>query len=832
MKKNILLILASLLLLTSSGIKATSLTTISENYVYTSGIVHQEDSNEESAHYYNETTTIQEDLQRASNLPSSYSLLAQDLLPSIRNQGNYGTCWAFAAVGSVESYLIKKNKATTAIDLSELQLAYFTYNSLGISDPLGLISDDGLLIDSDYIDEIGSILHFGGTGTYVNTATASGIGLISETKLPYYYADNIAEGAAPLDSLCYEEDDYLVDNILWLETSQPSTIKNQIMENGALYVSYHGPIDQVERDAYYNSTYYSYYVNLQTLGQINTGLNPVDYYGISSNHAVLIVGWNDNFPKENFNRTAPGNGAWLIRNSWGPDDGDQGYFWLSYYDVSLDRYAYKFMGNEYVESTGIYQYDGGGKFGFVNNGTNSFTAGNIYYNNDTHDRLLNSVGFYTLNENATYTIYVYSNVSDDDPTDGTLECTQTGTMANCGYHRVNLNAPVEIESGDNFSIVVKLYKSNEYAQFCVDINETNTATLHYTVESYNSIVDDLSFYKYDSYNWESLTTTNQVARIKGYTTYIPEINFEDTTFTIGVGETNSNPYQMRYYPQDTTLNFSSSNSSVASVDNKGNITAHKTGTATITATIPGTSIESLYVVNVIIPLVSFNVNVTSINVEVGQVYDLSTLQFTYTPSNTTVDKTATYEVAASDIASISGSNLTALKVGTTTLAIYIAGKTKTVQINVLEPNGLNAEIIALSANKNELTVNNTDYIIAIKNFNQSFSSLVTNTNLVNVTYTHQDANKQEVTTDLLKTGDYIVITKGAFSYSYQISVLGDVNGDGKISSLDYVAIKNQIMNQGNINGIAYQIAANVNEDTKISSLDYVAIKNYIMSRGN
>lgn len=40
------------------------------------------------------------------------------------------------------------------------------------------------------------------------------------------------------------------------------------------------------------------------------------------NHAVLVVGWDDDM--------CNGEGAWRVKNSWGPWWGDNGYFWIQY----------------------------------------------------------------------------------------------------------------------------------------------------------------------------------------------------------------------------------------------------------------------------------------------------------------------------------------------------------------------------------------------------------------------------------------------------------------------------------------------------------------------
>lgn len=66
---------------------------------------------------------------------------------------------------------------------------------------------------------------------------------------------------------------------------------------------------------------------------------------------------------------------------------------------------------------------------------------------------------------------------------------------------------------------------------------------------------------------------------------------------------------------------------------------------------------------------------------------------------------------------------------------------------------------------------------------------------------------------------------------YTNIVRGDINGDGMISSLDYVKVKSHIMNTKQITGDALKKAADANQDGKISSLDYVRIKNVIMNGG-
>lgn len=81
--------------------------------------------------------------------------------------------------------------------------------------------------------------------------------------------------------------------------------------------------------------------------------------------------------------------------------------------------------------------------------------------------------------------------------------------------------------------------------------------------------------------------------------------------------------------------------------------------------------------------------------------------------------------------------------------------------------------------------------------------------------------------ETLGTGDIVTISANGETKNYRIVINGDVNGDGKISAVDYVKIKNVIMSGNNLNG-SYSLAADVNNDGKISAVDYVNVKNYIM----
>ena len=120
-----------------------------------------------------------------------------------------------------------------------------------------------------------------------------------------------------------------------------------------------------------------------------------------------------------------------------------------------------------------------------------------------------------------------------------------------------------------------------------------------------------------------------------------------------------------------------------------------------------------------------------------------------------------------------------------------------------------------------------DYINVIKTLQERIKFLATSH-----VWKHLDSSKKEITDETFKTGNYIRLNiDNAKYFDYQLVILGDANGDGEISALDYVKIKNHIMGDKVITEPIYLISADINEDDEISALDYVRIKNYIMNGG-
>ncbi len=128
-------------------------------------------------------------------------------------------------------------------------------------------------------------------------------------------------------------------------------LKNAVLNYGAVYVSMRWDGPQYSSSAYWNDATHAYYYN-------GSG---------DSDHAVAIVGWDDNYPRTNFATTPPGDGAFIVRNSWGSAWGDAGYFYISYYDnILASGVSYSFLNAEPTTNFGrIYQYDPLGWIAFM-----------------------------------------------------------------------------------------------------------------------------------------------------------------------------------------------------------------------------------------------------------------------------------------------------------------------------------------------------------------------------------------------------------------------------------------------------------------------------------
>ncbi|MCQ2462233.1 MAG: lectin like domain-containing protein [Clostridia bacterium] len=502
---------------------------------------------------------------RAAQVPSSYDLRDYNRVTSVKDQGNYGSCWAFAAAAAGESSLLTENPGKYAnIDLSELHMLYFSFKKT--SDPLGGTQGDGVVIPANE-----NFLDIGNNFYGATFLLAKWVGAASESTLSYKLASpglNVSMSKAFTDAVHLE-------NAEWISMKDTAYIKSTIMKKGALSTSYY-----CNDDKYLNEDTCAYYCNRAYEG----------------NHAVTIIGWDDNYSKNNFGGAAgtvipSANGAWLVKASYGTDYGDKGYIWISYKDASLlksEAVYYDYAGADNYEHN--YQYDGGQNFGYyeVKSGcgymANNFTAVN--------DEILKAVSFYTVDTDTMYDITVFTDIpSSGVPVLGTAEpqSTVSGAFAAAGYHTVKLPSAVTLDKGSRFSVVIRLRNSGKTTKMMIDSTANMGSGIANVTKSaaQQSVISENGTQWLDLYSSSAFVKSGTNFRIKAFTDdgYINTSSaaFKSKTVTMSPGKTEK--LNITFTPSNATGRFTwtSSDPSVAKVSSAGKVTAVSCGSCKITA---------------------------------------------------------------------------------------------------------------------------------------------------------------------------------------------------------------------------------------------------------
>ena len=325
--------------------------------------------------------------------PEKYDLRIHGRVTRVGLQDHYGTCWIFAAVGSLESCLLPGSR----LDLSENHMADFQ----------------------------GSRLRFEGRApSAISTAyVARWEGPVLERDDPYPRPGRSREGLAAVRH---------VQEVLFLPPhSDPranDAVKWAVMRYGAV-------------DA--------------TMAYEQSGFNAATsaYYsrGTDLDHHVCVVGWDDAYPAGRFLRRPPGPGAFLIKNSWGTGYGQGGYFWVSYYDRSFGTTLTVFSGVEGAAGhDAIYQHDALGWSRSI--GFDSTTAWFAARYTSGGDGTVTAASFYTAKPGATYEVRVAPSLAEI----AAAPVAGAGTIEVGGYHTVPVTTSPAVTTGADFVVAVRL----------------------------------------------------------------------------------------------------------------------------------------------------------------------------------------------------------------------------------------------------------------------------------------------------------------------------------------------------------------------------------------
>ena len=359
-------------------------------------------------------------------IPSKYDSREYGYVTGIRDQNPYGTCWSFSTMAALEGSALRQGLASN-IDLSEYHL--LNYNYQYVVDPLGGTEGDDIIFHGTMAD----FLNHGGNVIVNYHALANWMGATVDTGYvtdPSYVMPKTVESAYLNDILHLEE-------VGIMNKNDTIAIKQAIMDYGVITGSYY------HHDYYMNYDTGAYYMNDTT----------------DSNHAIAIIGWDDNYSKDNFLDKPSRDGAWLVKNSWGTWFGNDGYFWISYEDTSLQETMCYLVAGPADKYDHNYQYDGSYYLGRIGS-SNLIKGANVFQVPATaQTEVLKAISFELYSGNGDYEVQIYLNPTNEaDPTSGEalLNTPVKGSVQFAGFYTVEMPEEIVLKPGDTFAVVVAL----------------------------------------------------------------------------------------------------------------------------------------------------------------------------------------------------------------------------------------------------------------------------------------------------------------------------------------------------------------------------------------
>lgn len=368
-----------------------------------------------------------------------------NLYSDSRQQGSYNTCWAFSSLACAEAAYNKsrgvfgREAYDADTDYSEAYFAKLIYcKSADYNDPLKkMYGATNKLIVSDTGNEVAlqQRISIGASLMITQDALAIGMGPAKEEKYPY---SEILSGGMP-EGNTFESEAVFEEGFM-VPTYDHDMVKKMVIKYGGAAVGYYN------NNSAYNAADDEYYYNFR-------------YKNI--NHAVVIVGWDDNCPKENFLNQPSQDGAWLVRNS---QSARYSYFWMSYdtLDYYKDNAATPSNVNGYVynirQKAGIerlYEYDSS----LINYNMNVRKAAVIFDTapvGENETEYINGVTFKAYGKGVHVTAALYKNVDRDNIEKNRPEAYADAVLEADGYNHIRFDNEVAIREGENFAVVVEV----------------------------------------------------------------------------------------------------------------------------------------------------------------------------------------------------------------------------------------------------------------------------------------------------------------------------------------------------------------------------------------
>lgn len=334
-----------------------------------------------------------------SIFPSKYDLRERLRASGVRNQGSNGTCWSFAALSAIESVLLPEESWQFAVD------------HMTLTNGFNLTQQDG----GDY---------------------TMGMAYLASWKGPVLGEDDpYGDGKTQKDLETIKH----VQEMQIIAAKDYEKIKEAVFKYGGVQTSIYSAL----RSANSESRYY------------NQETNAYCYIGTEKpNHDVVIVGWDDNYSKDNFSVELDGDGAFICQNSWGSSFGEQGFFYISYYDTNIGTHNVSYTRIDAVDNYDhIYQSDLCGWVGQLGYNKESVFGANVF--EAESDEVLKAISFYATGKNSDYELFVVPNFTDMESLNERIPVA-SGTLSNAGYYTIDFNQEIMLTAGQKYAVVLHI----------------------------------------------------------------------------------------------------------------------------------------------------------------------------------------------------------------------------------------------------------------------------------------------------------------------------------------------------------------------------------------
>ena len=460
-----------------------------------------------------------------ADLPSSYDLRPYGVVTPVKLQNPWGSCWAFGGIAAAETSILSSSGTTyeeSKLDLSERHLTYFSMQPVDENVDESQVGEGVHLFD----DSVNAAFDAGADPVQITTLFSQGIGPVDESLFPYRGKNGVFNNTTGKIPAYSKEDDWSIPELNDEGESNRLLSGGAVLSDGNVLPEYWADeaktdnadgVAAIKRELmngrgvsiYFYADQQGDYINYDTWCHYA-------YEDVPADHVVCIVGYDDDYDASNFTHTVserdesgfpvigedmlpvideersalttpPGNGAWIVKNSWGSetdaceddlgnyvnkmewgilneDEECTGYFYLSYYDRNISNAETLEFSSDFADGDEFYsiQHDYMPAVSFFKTTYQEdvLSTANVFETPETIG--LRSVSTSTPEANMRVTFAIYQlNEGAENPSDGVLLDRVSMNFEYAGYHRINLEDGPTIPKGKKFAVVSTASKTNE-----------------------------------------------------------------------------------------------------------------------------------------------------------------------------------------------------------------------------------------------------------------------------------------------------------------------------------------------------------------------------------